>query len=183
MNEAFLTLIAAAAPGVLIALLAHQLDLRRDVAEERRISQNARALLSLEVAANRSALETFWRTINALDVPENRQNANDHLAGMTERGLLGYPLPEWDFARWEGLSPHALSAFTQAELAQIDTLNRGIRTFSDLYKQIITITPQEMEELNKDRFWVNRFAGWRASTFTRLTAAVDGALRTPAPLK
>ncbi|MBA3825594.1 MAG: hypothetical protein H0X24_17065 [Ktedonobacterales bacterium] len=183
MNEALLTLIAAAVPGVLIALLAHQLDLRRDVAEERRISQNARTLLRLEVTANRTALQNFWTTINALDTPDGRKNANDHLAAMTERGLLSYPLPEWDFSRWERLPARALSAFTTAELAQIDALNRGIRAFNDLYKQLITITPDEMAELNKDRFWVNRFSGWREGIFTRLTSAVEGALRAPLPLK
>ncbi len=180
MNEALLTLIAAAVPGVLIALLAHQLDLRRDVAEERRISQNARTLLGLEVAANRAALQTFWTTINALDIPDQRKNAGDHLAAMTERGLLSYPLPEWDFARWEHLPAQALSAFTPAELAQVDALNRGIRTFGDLYKQLITITPDEMTELNKDRFWVNRYSGWREGIFARLTATAEGALRVPA---
>jgi len=181
MNDSavLLTLIAAAVPGVLIALLAHQLDLRRDVHEERRIGQNARALLRLEVSANRAALQTFWTTINALDIPDQRRNANDHLAAMTERGLLSYPLPEWDFARWENLPAVALSAFTTAELAQIDALNRGIRTFSDLYTQIITITPQEMEELNKDRFWVNRFADWRDGIFKRLITVADETLRTP----
>jgi Zn-dependent oligopeptidase len=179
MNEALLTLIAAAVPGVLIALLAHQLDLRRDVAEERRISQNARSLLKLEVMANQAALQNFWTNINALDLPDQRRNANDHLAAMTERGLLSYQLPEWDFARWEHLSAQALSAFTTAELAQIDALNRGIRTLSDLYKQLITITPDEMAELNKDRFWVNRFSDWRSGLFTRLTALAEGYVRSP----
>jgi len=182
MNEALLTLIAAAVPGVLIALLAHQLDLRRDMAEERRISQNTRTLLNLEVTANRTALQNFWTTINALDIPDQRKNANDHLAAMTERGLLSYPLPEWDFARWEHLSARALSAFTTAELAQIDALNRGIRSLSDLYKQLITITPDETAELSKDRFWVNRFSGWRDGIFTRLTALAEGTLRAPLTL-
>lgn len=183
LNEALLTLIAASVPGVLIALLAHQLDLRRDVAEERRISQNARTLLSLEVAANRAALQSFWTTINALDIPDQRKKANDHLAAMTERGLLSYPLPEWDFARWETLSARAISAFTTAELVQIDALNRGIRSFSDLYKQIITLTPEETAQLNTDRFWVNRFADWRSGLFTRLTTLADATLRGPVSLK
>ena len=182
VQTTLLTLIVAAVPGVLIALLAHQLDLRRDAQEEQRISQNARMLLGLELEANRAVLNTFWATINGLDRPDARKNANGHLAGMAENGLLSYSLPEWGFNRWENLAPKSLASFTIGDLQMIDGMYRGLHAITDIYAKLVTITPDEMTELNKDRFWVNRYADWRNDLFTRLTTEAERVLRANNPL-
>src|SRR5262249_12688348 len=62
-----LGVLAAALPGVLVALLSHDLSMRRSAAATRVRLANARALLTVEFDANRQALQTFWQTINALD--------------------------------------------------------------------------------------------------------------------
>jgi hypothetical protein len=43
-------------PGVMIALIADYLSRRRDTQRERRVNENARTLLSLEIGANLIAL-------------------------------------------------------------------------------------------------------------------------------
>ena len=183
VQTTLLTLLVAAVPGVLIALLAHQLDLRRDAQAERRLSQNARTLLGLELDANRAILTTFWTTINGLDRPDARQNAHGHLAGMAENGLLSYTLPTWGFTRWENLSPKSLASLTSSDLKTIDAMYRSLHAITDMYAKIVTITPDEMAQLNKDRFWANRFADWRNDLFTRLTAEVERVLHANNPLQ
>jgi hypothetical protein len=178
-----LTVIVASIPGLLVAWLAHQLDVRRDLQRERRLSLNARSLIGLEIDANRSALTTFWTTINGLDRPDARQNATSHLAGMAENGLLSYALPDWSLTRWQGLAPVSMGVFTPAELQATDSIYRGLQAIADLYAKLITITSQEMEILNKDRFWVNRYADWRSDIFARLTAEVERVLKSGNPLR
>lgn len=143
--------------------------------ETARLSANARMLVQLEVASNRDALGAFWDTLNGLD-KEQKPSAEEHLAGMAYGGMLGYTLPEWSFVRWERFPPQAFGALRTKEVADLDVLYRELRAITEMYAKLVTFSPEERDELNHDRFWYNRFAGWRAPAFERLAQVVGHAL-------
>lgn len=173
--DAVLGLVGAALPGVLVALLSHYLTTRRAAGETRQRLANARALVALEFDANRSSLDSYWRTINALDPAPQGKSAEAHLAAMTENGLLGYTLPDWSFVRWDAFAPESFGALTSAELVKLDSAYRDLRAITDMYAQFVALTPKEWEQVST-RFGYNDFAAWRAPAFERLAQVVHRVL-------
>jgi hypothetical protein len=145
-----LAIIGATLPGVLVALISDYLSSRREAGEAQRLSANARMLVQLEVASNRDALRTFWDTVNGLD-KEQKTSAEEHLAGMAYGGMIGYTLPEWSFVRWERFPPQAFGALRTKEVAELDMLYRELRAITEMYAKLVTFSPDERDELNKDR--------------------------------
>jgi hypothetical protein len=180
-----LSVFIASIPGVLVAFVAQYLEQRRDDRNTRRIYVGARRLLAAEVDTNRNALEAFWLAINNLDA-EQHTDLKEHLTAMAEKGLLGYALPTWSFDRWRRLEAVTFPAFRDAELAGVDQINRGLESISALYRQLITLTPDEQQQVDEQssvrRFFPTYFADWRDLTFTRLTQAVNQVLDAPHPL-
>ncbi len=131
----------AAVPGVLIALLAFQLEVRRDNHLEARASQNGRKLLELEIESNRAALTAFWQEINDLDT-EKAEALEAHLAGMTASGFLTYPLPYWNFTRWHNAHPSWLVILGDKEIELVDRFYRNLELITDLHTRMVTITPK-----------------------------------------
>ncbi|HEY1388159.1 MAG TPA: hypothetical protein VGF38_06405 [Ktedonobacterales bacterium] len=180
-----LSVFIASIPGVVVALLSQYLQQRREDQNNRRVYLSARGLLAAEVSSNRAALEAFWRAINALDTAAHT-DLKEHLTAMAENGLLGYPLPHWGLARWQRLEAITFPAFTAEELTAIEQINRGLESITDLYTQLITLTPEEKAQIEEGgsvrRFWASYYATWRDLTFTRLTEAVNQALDAPQPI-
>ncbi len=175
---------AASLPGVIAVIVAQYLAQRREDQNTRRLYASARRLLALEVASNRASLDNFWRTINALD-KEQKQNVQEHLAALAENGLLGYDLPHWSFSRWERLEADTYAAFTEKELAGIDQINRALAGVTDLYRDLVTLTPEDKADLAKNmggRFWMNDFARMRDGTYSKLATAVQKVLSAANPL-
>ncbi len=180
-----LSIFIASIPGVVVALLSQYLEQRREDQNNHRIYLSARGLLAAEVSSNRAALETFWRAINDLDSAAHT-DVKEHLTAMAENGLLGYPLPHWSLSRWQRLEAITFPGFTPAELTVIDQINRGLENITDIYTQLITLTPEEKAQIagggSVGRFWASYYAGWRDLTFTRLTQAVNQVLDAPQPI-
>jgi len=175
-----LGVLAAALPGVLVALLSHYLSTRRSAAATRVRLANARALLTVEFDANRQALQTFWQTINALDTAPQGKTTAQHLAALAEQGLLGYTLPPWSSIRWDAFSAENFGALLPKELFALDRAYRDLRDFGEAYAKLLVIPAQEQEVLSGDRFWPSRFAEPRAGEFDRLTQTVARLLSVPA---
>jgi hypothetical protein len=179
-----LSVFIASIPGVVVALLSQYLQQRREDQNNRRIYLSARGLLAAEANSNRTALESFWHTINALDA-EAHTDLKEHLAAMAENGLLSYPLPHWSLARWQRLEAITFPGFTADELTAIDQINRGLESITDIYPRLITLTPEEKAQIagggSVGRFWPSYFADWRELPFTRLTQAVNQVLDAPQP--
>jgi hypothetical protein len=172
----------ASFPGVLIALLAYGLQIRRDNQVEMRATRNARQLLSLELEGNRQALREFWNEINDLDAEHADTHSDDHLTAITEGGFLTYPLPHWNTTRWQPATPAWLKLLTEREVAQIDRIYRDLETITDIHKRIITLTPAEQQLMDQDRFWASRFTSMRNAIFPRFVQLVDRALTASNPL-
>ncbi len=166
-NNVAIAIIASAVPGILVALLAHQLDQQREERTACRLNANGRTLIALEIDGNRKALGDYWTAINALD-KEGVKEREPHLAAMAQNGLSGITPPHWSVARWEGTLPGTIAALGQQEVVALDQMYRDLRTITDLQQQLITFTPQEQEQLNHDRFWYNRMAFFR---WTRSSAS------------
>jgi hypothetical protein len=178
-----LGVIGATLPGVLIALLGNQLQVQRENSRMSQANTSGRTLIALEIDGNRGALAEYWKTINALDTDQAPQKTREaHLAGMAAGGLIGQVVPHWSFVRWEGILPGTLAVLSPTEVTAIDKITRDLHAITDLHTQLITLSPQEMAQLEKDRFWTNRYAGFRLSTFERLEAAVGRVLQAPHPL-
>jgi hypothetical protein len=169
-------------PGVLIALIADFLSRRRDTERERRVNENARTLLALEVGSNLTALRDFWQTINGLDTERQRDGLEAHLAAMAQNGLLGYTAPRWSVARWERLAPQTAGALDKRDIFSLTRVYAGLREIGDLYGQILTIPDDERAILDGDRFWYNRFAGNRIRFFERLQRQVTETLSLGNPI-
>lgn len=175
--------LGAAIPGILVALLAHQLDVRRQERLMRIQNANGRTMIALEIDGNRQALASFWQTLNALDKESAQHPEREaHLAAMAAGGILGQTVPHWSFARWEGILPGTVATLDRSEIVAIDQMNRDLRTIADLFTQLVTMTPSEMAQLEKDRFWMNRYAGFRVGTFERMEAVVARVLKSSHPL-
>jgi hypothetical protein len=172
----------AAVPGVLIALLAYALQVRRDNLAEIRATRNARQLLSLELEGNRNALREFWNEINDLDTEHADPRSDDHLTAITAGGFLTYPLPHWNTTRWQPATPAWLKLLTEGEIVEIDRIYRDLDTIADMHKRIVTLTPAEQELIEKDRFWASRFTSMRNIVFPRFVEVVDRTLAAPNPL-
>ncbi|MGO8946953.1 MAG: hypothetical protein ACLQUY_04675 [Ktedonobacterales bacterium] len=174
----------ASLSGVIVALVGQYLQVRHENQNLRRLYLSARRLQALEVGNNRSSLDTFWRTINALDA-EQHQDSTEHLAAMLYGGLLGYELPHWSFVRWERLEAETFAAFREKELAGIDQMNRTLRSITELYSSLTTLTADDKARLERDmggRFWTNRLAGERYSTCDKLAEAVAKVIAAPSPM-
>jgi hypothetical protein len=175
---------AASLPGILVALLSHFLQQRRDNQNLARLYASARRLLTLEVENNRAALDVFWRTINGLD-GEQHQDGTEHLAALYYGGLIGYELPHWSFSRWERLEADTFAAFGEKELAGIDQMNRQLKSITELYSSLVTLTAEDKAELNQNmsgRFWGNDLARSRFSTFSKLADAVQQVVGVASPM-
>ena len=64
-------------------------------------------------------------------------------------------------------------------------MNRTLESLTDLYTELVTLTPDDKKEFEKNmggRFWMNDFAFYRISTFEKVVAAVDQVLSAPHPL-
>lgn len=164
------------APGVLVALLSYWLTLVRQQRERRQANANARLALILEMRANRATLATFWGEINALDSAGKETLSEEHLAGMAYGGLLRYRLPGWDRGRWERFPAQALGTLTAKEIGVVDQTYRDLRVIRELYSDLLALESEERAELNTDRFWYNRFAGWRLVTWRLLVPLVERVL-------
>lgn len=179
-----LSVFIASIPGVVVALLSQYLQQRHEDQNNRRIYLSARGLLAAEVNSNRAALETHWRTINALDA-QAHTDLKEHLTAMAENGLLSYPLPHWSLARWQRLEAITFPGFTAAELTAVEQINRGLESIVDIYTKLVTLTPEEKAQIegggSVGRFWPSYYATWRDLTFTRLTQAVNQVLDAPLP--
>jgi hypothetical protein len=169
-------------PGVMIALIADFLSRRRDTQRERRVNENARTLLSLEVGANLNALKDFWGTINGLDTEPQGKTLEEHAAAMAQNGLLGYTAPRWSVMRWERLGPATAGALDVRDIFSLTRVYTGLHEISDLYGQILTIPDDERAILDHERFWYNRFAGNRIRFFERLQKQVTETLSLGNPL-
>jgi len=184
LGTVILSIFVASLPGVVVALLAQYLQQRREDQNLQRLYASARRLLALEVENNRASLDAFWRTINGLD-SEHHQDGTEHLAAMMYSGLLGYELPHWSFSRWERLEAEIFAAFAEQELAGIDQMNRVLKSITELYSSLVTLTTDDKAELNKNmggRFWANDLARLRYSTYTKLADAVQQVVGTPSPM-
>ena len=170
-------------PGVVIALLADSLSRRRDAQRERRVNENARTLLALEVGANLGALRDFWRTINGLDTEHQNEGVEAHFAAMAQNGLLGYTAPRWSIVRWERLAPQTAGALDERHIFSLTRVYSGLRDITDLCGQILTIPDDERAILDNERFWYNRFAGNRIRFFERLQEQVTETLSLGNPLE
>lgn len=183
LGAVILGLMAASLPGILVALFTYYLSLRHERQVVRQLIASARALLALEMEGNREALATFWRGLNVLDAEGHAPDETEaHLAAMASAGLLMRTLPHWSFVRWERIPAQALATLDAKGIAEIDRIYRDLREVTDLYTQLITLIPEEREQLDRDRFWQNRYAGWRVGTFTRLRAVVERILAAHSPL-
>jgi hypothetical protein len=180
--ELLANLLLASVPGVLIALLAFGLQVRRDNLAELRATRNARQLLSLELEGNRAALREFWNEINDLDAEHADIRSDDHLTAITEAGFLTYALPHWNTTRWQPATPAWLRLLTEGEIVQVDRIYRDLDTIADMHKRIVTITPSEQELMDKDRFWASRFTSMRNLVFPRFVELVDRTLTASNPL-
>ena len=169
-------------PGVMIALIADYLSRRRDTQRERRVYENARTLIALEVGANLIALKDFWATINGLDTEPQGKTLEEHAAAMAQNGLLGYTAPRWSVMRWERLAPQTAGALDQRDIFSLTRVYNGLQEISDLYGQILTIPDDERALLDHERFWYNRFAGNRIRFFERLQGKVTETLSLGNPL-
>jgi hypothetical protein len=181
-NALPLDVILASLPGVLVALLTYWLTVRHEAALAARGSANERTLLRLEMAHNHAALAAFWQGIQDLAKKKDPDIEYEGLAALASGGLLAQIAPKWSVRRWEHISAEALSRVGEKDLAEIDQTYRTLRTISDLFTQLITMTPEESALLDKDRFWPNRYADWRQGTFDRLSAAVASVLGGRDPL-
>jgi hypothetical protein len=186
-NFSFLGLIAAALPGVLVALLAQYLTQRREDQQARRLDLNARKLLALEIESNRGALRDFWQEVNRLDT-ENGATTEAHLAGMAAHGLIGYSGPLWATVRWDGFPPRSYGALGADEVAALDQFYRDLLTIRDLYTKLTTFTPDEHRYYfesggSSARFWNLRFGEDRAKLFERLQQVADRVANGPQPLQ
>jgi hypothetical protein len=180
-----LSIFIASLPGLLVAFLSDYLQARREDRNTQRLYASARSLLALEVQNNRSSLSTFWTTINGLDA-ERHQDSTEHLMAMLYNGLLGYELPLWSFARWERLEADTFAAFGEKELAGIDQMNRALKSVTELYSSLTTLTADDKTELSKNmggRFWGNDMARDRYPTYDKLTVAVNQVLGVPSPME
>jgi hypothetical protein len=166
----------ATLPGVLVALVSYWLTIVRERRERQEANANARLALSLEMRANRGALDAFWREINALDAEGKELASEEHLAGMAYGGVLRHRLPHWRSGRWEQFPAPAFGALTAKEVAMIDQVYRDLWTISDLYAEMLALEPDEREQLNPDRFWYNRYAGWKLVTWRLIVPAVERVL-------
>jgi hypothetical protein len=175
-------LLFASIPGVLIALLAFGLQVRRDTLAEIRATRNARQLLSLEIEGNRNALREFWTEINDLDTEHADTRSDDHLTAITAGGFLTYPLPHWNTTRWQPATPAWLRLLTDGEIVQVDSIYRDLEKIADMHKRIVTLTPVEQELMDKDRFWASRFTSMRNVLFPRFVDLVDRTLAASNPL-
>jgi hypothetical protein len=180
-----LSIFIASLPGVVVAFLSQYLQERRENQNLARLYASARRLLALEVDNNRATLGSFWTTINGLDA-EQHQDTTEHLAAMLYSGLLDYQLPTWSFSRWERLEADTFAAFGEKELAGIDQMNRVLKSITELYSSLATLTAEDKAELSKNmggRFWGNDLARSRYPTYDKLAAAVQRVLGVPAPME
>jgi len=175
LNDSVIALVVAAVPGIIVALFTNYLNVRREDAQARRLIANARVLLGMELENNRQALDTFWREINGMDKEGVAEAPQSHLAGMAAGGLLDYAVPRWSFTRWERIFPQVVATLEPKQVAEIDQIYRDLRAISELFEKLVTLTPEERQELDRDRFWYNRYAGWRGAMFERLSALVTRA--------
>lgn len=184
----------AALSGVIVALFTSYLEGRRAAAGELRMLSNARALLALEVRANRAALTDFWKTITALAIPDPQDSdapveqgkpaapgSWEELTVMFRNGLASYSAPTWSTTRWNGIEPHTIGALSPSEMLALDNLHRALDTITDLYRRLSVITPAD-EAKYDGRFGVNRLASYRLPLYIRLRAAVSQVLDMPDPL-
>ncbi|HLY31539.1 MAG TPA: hypothetical protein VKQ36_10950, partial [Ktedonobacterales bacterium] len=102
----------------------------------------------------------------------NTTDMTKHLEGMAYSNLLGQTPPRWSFARWETSEPETLAALKSDEIDQLEQVNLDLRAFSDLFTLIVTLTPEERNEINQGgsvgRFWGSYFARWREGSFAQL---------------
>src|SRR5262249_54171284 len=150
--------------------------------QRRQLADNAATLLSLELTRNQDLLSTFWRDINALDEKGAAAGGEEHLSGMAFGGLLARVLPQWSFVPWERMPSEALAALNAKALMDVESLYSDLHTITDLYAKMVTLLPEEREELNKDRFWYTRFAYWRSIYLTQLTPIVERVIAAKNPL-
>jgi hypothetical protein len=169
-------------PGVLVALLTYYLRILGEVRQKRQLAANAAALLSLELARNRESLATFWREINALDEKGAQAGSEEHLAGMAYGGMLARVLPHLSYVRWERMPPEALATLNAKVLTELDSTYSDLHIITDLYSQLVTLPPDEREQLNGDRFWYNRFAYLHSGYFAQLNPVVERVLAARNPL-
>jgi len=165
-------IVAAAVPGILVALIGQYFAYRQEERRYQRMIANGRRLVALELRSNLAGFQGFWREINDLDGEHNTTDLTKHLEGMAYGGLLGHPAPRWTFARWETSDADTLAALDAKEVEQLEQVNLDLRAFADLYTEIITLSPQEQTQISSggstQRFWGGYFASWRQNQFTRL---------------
>lgn len=159
---------------------------------------NARALLALEIRANRAALVAFWRTIAALvtpkpgesDAPADAEHPAapgswEELAMMFKHGLAGYSAPTWSTVRWRHIEPRTIGAFSPSEISTLDSVYHVLGDIAELYHLLSAITPADQAEYAKNvggRFWFNDIARDRLALYTSLRAAVSQILDMSDPL-
>ena len=182
MSDQITGVILASVPGVLVALLTYYLRILGEVRQKRHLAENAAALLSLELTRNQEALATFWREINALDEKSAAAGSEEHLAGMAYGGLLARVLPHWSYVRWERMPSAALATLNAKAFTELDSIYSDLRVITDLYTQLVTLQPDEREQLNNDRFWYNRFAYLHSGYFAQLSPIVERILAARNPL-
>lgn len=179
LSEFFL----AAVPGVLIALLAYQLQVRRENQLDRQASLNGRKLLELEIEGNRSALALFWQEINDLDAEKAEVSSEAHLTAITQGGFLTYPLPHWNFTRWHHAQPSWLAILDEKEVELVDRFYRNLELVTDLHTRMVTLTPKEQEFMQRDNFWAKRYTDLRKDQYPRFVELINRTLTAENPLR
>ncbi len=182
MNNEIVGVILASIPGVIVALLTYYLRILGEVRQRREQERNAATLLSLEVTRNQAALAKFWNEINALDEKGAAAGNEEHLSGMAYGGLLARVLPHWSFVRWERMPSEALATLDAKTLAELDSIYGDLHIITDLYAQLVTLLPDEREQLKNDRFWYNRFAWMHSGIYAQLNRVVERVLAARNPL-
>ncbi len=182
VNDTIIGAVAAALPGIIVALLADYLNQLHARQRERAIQSNARALVSQEITGNLNVLRQFWQDLNALD-PDRKTDPVEHLTALADHGLLGFTAPTWGTTRWAGLAAETLPAFTAKETEIADRMYRDLETISKLYTKLM-LSPEDRKYYEQfNRFWVNRYGEDYAPTLNQLATVVNRVLQSENPLQ
>ena len=145
-----LSIFIASLPGVVVAFLSQYLQERRENQNLARLYASARRLLALEVDNNRATLGRLLAPPSRSLTPSTMRTAPSIWRQCSTADLLGYELPNWSFSRWERLEADTFAAFGEKELAGIDQMNRALKSITELYSSLVTLTAEDKAELDQE---------------------------------
>ncbi len=136
--------------------------------------RTTRTMLRLEIESNWAALQAFWQGINGLDT--EGYDGKSHLAAM---GLFDYPMPQWSWLRWQGLTARAVS---DEKYREVDRLHHLYLEVSDVFKRLVNLTPEEQAHWHQvrerkgtlaDNNWVWTYGASRIRDLERLEQLIQ----------